>query len=321
MGTTTAAPKLTKAQQKLVDRAVELGLDVDPANYDPKALKHGVAIAERIAKLQPGDTVAVFGFHNGQPESEPFTGGLVISPTTLAEQTTHSHLRIENGQTRTTEEVPVELISSIEVETEAHDFDPQEEMQRDAAERGQTEGQRKAEDAANAGHTGPPEPEHFGSRADELLEGLKLTPASIAAVYKATGLTPDSETTPEALERFGNLGSKEGLRGKALGIWVLTGSSSGELDKPAPKKPAAPASSGPREGSTLAACITVLRHARKPLKASEVYDKIAAQKLAPGLKGKTPGQTVAAQLNVAAAKGKHGIHRPEPGRFAIKKDA
>jgi hypothetical protein len=42
----------------------------------------------------------------------------------------------------------------------------------------------------------------------------------------------------------------------------------------------------------------VLRGKRKPMTAAEIYAEIRERELAPGLKGKTPEQTVAAQLAV-----------------------
>jgi hypothetical protein len=51
---------------------------------------------------------------------------------------------------------------------------------------------------------------------------------------------------------------------------------------------------------------------RKPIPATEIYAEIAKRKLAPGLKGKTPDRTVAAQLAVHAKRGLH-IERAEPG--------
>jgi hypothetical protein len=60
----------------------------------------------------------------------------------------------------------------------------------------------------------------------------------------------------------------------------------------------------PREGSTMWAAIEVLRGKRKPMTAAEIYPEIHERKLAPGLKGKTPEQTVAAQLAVHAKRGR-----------------
>ena len=75
----------------------------------------------------------------------------------------------------------------------------------------------------------------------------------------------------------------------------------------------------PREGSGLWAALEVLKKARTPMTGADVFAKIKERKLAPGLKGKTPEATITAALNVAAARGHHGVVRPEPGRFAIQK--
>jgi HB1, ASXL, restriction endonuclease HTH domain len=81
---------------------------------------------------------------------------------------------------------------------------------------------------------------------------------------------------------------------------------------------AARAPSGPREGSTMWAAIEVLRGKRKPMRAAEIYAEIRKRGLAPGLKGKTPEQTVAAQLAVHAKRGLY-VERSEPGKFQLKK--
>lgn len=78
-----------------------------------------------------------------------------------------------------------------------------------------------------------------------------------------------------------------------------------------------PAPAGPREGSTLWAAIEVLRDKHKPMCVAEIYAEIRERKLAPGLKGKTPEQTVAAQLAVAAKRGLY-VERAEPGKFRLK---
>lgn len=75
---------------------------------------------------------------------------------------------------------------------------------------------------------------------------------------------------------------------------------------------------GLRDGSTMSAILEVLRAEGKPLSASEVYERVLARKLAPGLKGKTPVQTVAARLAVAAKKGAHGVRKTKPGRYTVK---
>lgn len=77
---------------------------------------------------------------------------------------------------------------------------------------------------------------------------------------------------------------------------------------------------GPREGSTMWAAIEVLRGKRKPMTAGEIYAEIREGKLAPGLKGKTPEQTLAAQLAVNAKQGRY-VERTEPGKFRLKRGA
>jgi hypothetical protein len=61
------------------------------------------------------------------------------------------------------------------------------------------------------------------------------------------------------------------------------------------------------------AAIQVLRGKRRLMTAAEIFTEIRERKLAPGLRGKTPEQTVAAQLAVAAKRGRH-VERPEPGQ-------
>jgi hypothetical protein len=68
----------------------------------------------------------------------------------------------------------------------------------------------------------------------------------------------------------------------------------------------------------MGAAIEVLRGRRKPMTATEIYAEIDKRKLAPGLKGKTPEQTVAATLAVAAKRGQH-VERAEPGKFRLRK--
>ena len=74
----------------------------------------------------------------------------------------------------------------------------------------------------------------------------------------------------------------------------------------------------PRKGSTMWAVIEVLRGKRKPMTAGEIYAEIRERKLAPGLKGKTPEATAAAQLAVNAKAG-HYVERPERGKFQLKR--
>jgi hypothetical protein len=68
------------------------------------------------------------------------------------------------------------------------------------------------------------------------------------------------------------------------------------------------------------AAIEVLRGRDKPMTAREIYAEIRERKLAPGLKGKTPEQTIAARLAVGAKRGLH-VERTEPGRFRLRPSA
>jgi HB1, ASXL, restriction endonuclease HTH domain len=89
----------------------------------------------------------------------------------------------------------------------------------------------------------------------------------------------------------------------------------------APQKPKAKIPQrGPREGSTMWAAMEVLRGKRNPMTAAEIYAEISERKLAPGLKGKTPQATLAAQLAVNAKRGRY-IERTEPGKFRLKRGA
>lgn len=74
----------------------------------------------------------------------------------------------------------------------------------------------------------------------------------------------------------------------------------------------------PRKGSTMWAAIEVLRGKRKPMTAREIYAEVRDRKLAPGLKGKTPEATVAAQLAVHAKRGLY-VERTAPGKFQLKR--
>lgn len=67
------------------------------------------------------------------------------------------------------------------------------------------------------------------------------------------------------------------------------------------------------------AAIEVLRGKRTPMRVAEIYAEIRERKLAPGLKGKTPEQTLAAQLAVHVKRGLY-VERPEPGKFRLKKE-
>jgi hypothetical protein len=88
--------------------------------------------------------------------------------------------------------------------------------------------------------------------------------------------------------------------------------------KAAPKSKAA--QHRPREGWTMWAAMEVLRGKRKPMTAGEIYAPIRERELAPGLKGKTPEQTLAAQLAVNAKRDLY-VERTEPGKFRLKHGA
>jgi HB1, ASXL, restriction endonuclease HTH domain len=76
----------------------------------------------------------------------------------------------------------------------------------------------------------------------------------------------------------------------------------------------------PREGSTMWAAIEVLRGKRRPMSVSAIYAEVTERQLAPGLKGKTPEQTLAAQLATHAKRGLY-VERPEPGKYRLKRQA
>jgi hypothetical protein len=59
----------------------------------------------------------------------------------------------------------------------------------------------------------------------------------------------------------------------------------------------------PRAMSARNAVIHVLEHADAPMRPQEVIAAVIDQKLAPGLKGKTPAATISAQLYLAAKAG------------------
>ena len=104
----------------------------------------------------------------------------------------------------------------------------------------------------------------------------------------------------------------------------MSNASTKQKPKAARKPKAAPkpkaAQRGPREGSTMWAAMEVLRGKRNPMTAGEIYAEIRDRNLAPGLKGKTPEQTLAAQLAVNAKRGRY-VERTEPGKFRLKRGA
>jgi hypothetical protein len=91
-------------------------------------------------------------------------------------------------------------------------------------------------------------------------------------------------------------------------------------EEPQSTEPAPTASAkGPREGATMWAILQVLGKATEPLSAKEIYAQIAERKLASGLKGKTPDQSVAAALAVAAKQRRY-VERAAPGKFRMLKE-
>ncbi|MEJ7783159.1 MAG: HTH domain-containing protein [Solirubrobacteraceae bacterium] len=110
---------------------------------------------------------------------------------------------------------------------------------------------------------------------------------------------------------------------KALVAYVLDGetlkaqvekASSSRMAKAAP----GPSAAGYRPGSTVDAILAVLRAADGPLSPTEVYERIQADGLAPGLKGATPVATIGARLATSVKNGQHGVQRTAPGRFTVK---
>jgi hypothetical protein len=87
--------------------------------------------------------------------------------------------------------------------------------------------------------------------------------------------------------------------------------------KPAPSEARQP---DPRQGSAMWAAIEVLRGKRKPMTAAEIYAEIRERNLEPNLKGKTPEQTIAARLAMAAKRGLF-VERAEPGKFRLRRGA
>lgn len=92
--------------------------------------------------------------------------------------------------------------------------------------------------------------------------------------------------------------------------------------KAARKAASSTRASGPREGSMTDAMVTVLKRAKGPLTAREITERITKgpNPLAPGLKGKTPHQTVAAKL---ATEHKAGglFERVDRGQYTLRAKA
>lgn len=171
--------------------------------------------------------------------------------------------------------------------------------------------------------------DHLRSFGFDDVDDANHDPAAVEATLLTltkAGFKPGDKLDETAQERA-SMTPPAGLTGKALRTYIETGEhisqqvETGREQRKEQRKASrsTAASTGPREGSSLWACLEVLKAARRPLTANEVYAKIVERKLAPGLKGKTPEQTVAAQLNVAVKRGQHGITRPEPGKFQLQK--
>jgi modification methylase len=165
----------------------------------------------------------------------------------------------------------------------------------------------------------------FGAATDTDRRARRPTsralrsPAIHALIDRARQRGPtNSQSGPAAQQRPG-----PGTEGSAS---MQANRSPERAKQAAPKKakssstPARPSARGPREGSVMWAAIQVLQGRRKPMTAAEIYAEIAERKLASGLKGKTPDQTVAATLVVAAKRGEH-IERAERGKFRLRKKA
>jgi len=168
-----------------------------------------------------------------------------------------------------------------------------------------------------------------------ILEILKVEPqASVAQIAVSVGVGRSTAGKLLAqLESDGEVHRTEGGRdGKRRlpDLWSLTAQQPAANDanaKPAsesdararakPKAEVAGRPVGPRKGSTMWAAIEVLREQGTPMRAAEIYAEIRRRNLAPGLKGKTPEATVAAQLAVHVKRGLY-VERPEPGKFRLK---
>jgi hypothetical protein len=133
-------------------------------------------------------------------------------------------------------------------------------------------------------------------------------------------LVPESRPTPSVTEPSDTAGKGS----ESVATEPMVSSESGAQSKGADRKNAesnagvAGRTGRPRKGSTMWAAIEVLRDKGKPMRAAEIYAEIRERKLAPSLKGKTPEQTVAAQLAVHVKRGRY-VERPEPGKFQLRK--
>jgi HB1, ASXL, restriction endonuclease HTH domain len=136
------------------------------------------------------------------------------------------------------------------------------------------------------------------------LNGTLVPESSATHSVTESGDTAGKGSEPAPTEPTAS--SKSGAQVKAA-----------DRGNPESKAEAAGRQSGPREGSTMWAAIKVLREKGKPMRAAEIYAEIRERDLAPGLKGKTPEQTVAAQLAVHVKRGLY-VERPKPGKFQLR---
>lgn len=143
----------------------------------------------------------------------------------------------------------------------------------------------------------------------------RKTTAPTTAAKKPTTKKPPAKTAP-AKKPISQPATSSKPKGKSTKPAAPTAPKT-----PDPKGKAEPVAAAaqkpgraPREGSTMWAIRQVLADASGPLGTQEIYARILEQDLATGLKGKTPEQTVAAALAVAAKKGQY-VKRTAPGKF------
>lgn len=91
-----------------------------------------------------------------------------------------------------------------------------------------------------------------------------------------------------------------------------------QTSKPATNGQTNSRSAQPRAGSGMAAVITVLTGKPDGMKMKDIWAEISDRSLAPNLKGKTPDQTVAAQVAIHAKRGLY-VERVAPGTFRLKR--
>lgn len=151
----------------------------------------------------------------------------------------------------------------------------------------------------------------------EMVPLVESWPTSVRTALKREKQDP-SELSTEQQARAAKPPS--GLRGKALVHFVLTGegvkaqAEKAKANRPQPKK--AESNGGPRPGSSMAAALKVLEGKPKGMKPVDILKEAKRRRLVPGLKGKTPEATLAAQLAVEAKRGRF-VKRVAPATFAL----